>query len=244
MELKGKFVVVAGGGRFGQRVVRFAKNSRAKVAVIDINANCLASKFVTSIVKDGDVDQFLAMNEGEATLFVREGIDFLLQLIELFSPDYISPAMPGHLMGTVIKRWLEENGSTLKGERHVLDAVLKGLPDSIVLDVDREKSTIIVSYMPRELKCPVPCPHPRKFCFTTKRPKMGSMYKILESATRKNADVSKIFISRRLGPDVGAIRGVEVSDTLKLFAKLQPPCNIAIGTACECHGILNVFRIT
>jgi len=244
MELKGKLVVVIVGGKFGQRAVRFAKDSQAKVAVIDKNAKCRASKLVTSIVEDGAADQVLAMNEGESTLFVREGIDFLLRLIELSFPDYISPAMPGHLMGTIIQRWLEENSFTVEGERHVLDAILRRLPDNIVLDADREKSSIIVSYLPKELKCPALCPHPEKFCFITKGLKMGPMYQILDFATWEIADVSKIFMSHQLGPDAGAIEGSEVLDMLKHLGKLQPPYNMALGTACECHGILNTFRVT
>lgn len=251
MKLRSKFVVVVGGERLGVKAVEFAKESKAKVAVIDKNAGCQASRLATSIVKDGDIDRIQWMNDGEAALFVHDGIDLLLQLIEQSCPDYISsatdyisPTIPGHLMGMVVKRWLEKRGSSLKGESHVFGLILEELPDSIILDVDREKSRITVSYMPRELKCPIPCPHPEEFCFITKKPKMGPVYRILETATSKTVDVSKIFISRQLGPGVGAIRGEEVSDALELFKQLHPPYNMAVGTASECHGILNAFQIT
>jgi hypothetical protein len=251
MKLRSKFVIVVGGGRFGLRAAGFAKESKAKVVIIDKNAECQASRLATSIIKDGDLGRIQRMDEGETALFVHDGIDLLLQLIELSSPDYVSsatdyvsPAIPGHLIGMLVKKWFEKRGSKLKGESRILDAILEGLPDSIVLDVDREKSRVTMSYMPRELKCPIPCPHPEEFCFITKKPKMGPVYRILESATSKTVDISKIFISHQLGPGVGAIRGEEISDMLELFKQLHPPYNIAVGTACECHGILNAFQIT
>jgi len=147
------------------------------------------------------------------------------------------------LMGEIVKRGLEEKGYTVKSEGDALNSILKGLPNNIVIDVDSEKSTIIVSYMLKGLNCQVPCPHPKEFCFVTKRPKIGSMYSLLEFAAWKTADVTKIFISRQLAQDVGAIRGVEVRDALKQLRKPQLPYSLAVGTACECHGILNVFLV-
>lgn len=249
MELADKSVIVVGGGRFGLRAVRVAKESDAKVVVIDKNADCPASGLATSIVKDGDIGRIQRMNKGETILFVHDGVDLLLQLIELSSPDYISsatdyvsPAIPGHLMGMVVKKWFEKKGYTLKIESHILDTILEGLPDSLVLNVDRGRSRITASYMPRELKCPIPCPHPKEFCYITKKPKTETIYRIFESATSKTVDISKIFISHQLGPGVGAVRGEEISDTLELLKQLHPPYDMVVGTACECHGILNVFQ--
>jgi len=251
VELMGKSVIVVGGGRFGLRAVKVAKESEARVVVIDKNTDCPASRLATSLVTDGGIRRIQRMKKGETILFVHDGLDMLLRLIELSSPDYISsatdyvcPAIPGHLMGMLLKKWFEQRGYTLKSGSHILDAILEGLPDSIVLNVDREKSRVTVSYMPRDLRCPLPCPHPEEFCFITKKPKRGPMYTIFESALPKNVDFSKIFISHQLGPGVGAVRGEEISETLDLLKQLHPPYNMAVGTACECHGVLNAFQIT
>jgi len=85
---------------------------------------------------------------------------------------------------------------------------------------------------------------PKGFCASTGRPKLASMDKLLEFGVYNHVDASGILMSRQLTGGLGAIDGKELHSLLKQLENLNKPYTLAIGTACDCHGILKLAKVT
>lgn len=241
--LKNKLIVVAGGGFFGTKAVMFGKDVHARVGVIDNRIDCEASKFVDEIIKEEDIQRILDIEAGSATLFVCDAVDFLVHLLGIAAPDFIFPAIPGNLSGKLIKRQLEYEGLVVESRSEVTKKVVKDIPESLIFLCDENMGVIITSYMFKGGMCRVPCDQPADFCLTTGRLKMGPMHRILAFATHDKVTLSKILVSRVFGETVGSFEGPELASFLSDVKRLKAPYTLAIGTACDCHGILNLFSI-
>ncbi|MCP8305017.1 MAG: hypothetical protein H3Z50_06090 [archaeon] len=240
---KDKLILIAGGGHFGTEAMISAKASSARVILVDNIYDCKASRFVDERVKGSDIDEALRVRSDRAKFFLCDAVEFLTNFMRRATPDYIVPAIPGHLAGEVVKRWLEEEGFRVEGEAEIVREVLKEIPESLVMNFDEDVGIIITSYMPKGKLCKIPCDQPLDFCRTTGRPKAGPMYSIFEFATWGKVDVSKIIRSYKLQRDVGCFRGEEFASFLSDLKKIETPYSLAIGTSCSCHGVLNLFSV-
>jgi hypothetical protein len=68
------------------------------------------------------------------------------------------------------------------------------------------------------------------------------MDKLLEFSVYNLTDATAILRSRQLKGGLGAIDGKELHSLLKRLENLHKPYTLAIGTACDCHGILNLTK--
>jgi len=241
--LKNKLIVVAGGGHFGAKAVTFAKDMYSRVVVIDNKLDCEASRFVEEIVKEGHIRRALNIEAGSATLFVYDAVEFLVNLLGITAPDYIVPTIPGNLAGKVVKRWLECKGLVVESKSNAMKSMVKDIPESLILHYDEDVGIIITSYMFKGSLCRVPCDQPLDFCPTTGRIKIGPMHRILAYATYDKVALSKILVGHLIGEEVGCFQGSELTSFLSDIERLKAPYSLAIGTACDCHGILNLFSI-
>lgn len=239
--LEGRLMVIAGGGHFGARAAKYAKESGARVAIVDLDPHCAAADYA---------DRTLAAYEngaletgGSAVLFVQDAVGFLLDLLRLTTPDYIVPAVPGHLAGWAVERWLKSKGLCVSPSGAVR-RVASAMPQGTILYTDDESGVIVMSYMPQGLICRVPCQQPGDRCPTTGRVKAGPMHRLLSEAAKRNADLSRVFVSRLVGPEAGCFTGEELAFLISDLGHLSPPYTLAVGTSCECHGILNLFSVT
>ena len=121
--------------------------------------------------------------------------------------------------------------------------MLENIPKSLVSFVDEDSAVIVVSYMPSNMRCRDDCMPPKDFCAVTGRPKLASMDKLLAFSVHNLADVSMIFTSIQLTGGLGAINGKELVSLLKRLETNQKPFTLAIGTACDCHGVLNLAEV-
>lgn len=131
----------------------------------------------------------------------------------------------------------------MKSNPKALRNVGKDVPESLIQDFNEGMGVISASYMFKEKSCKVPCDQPSNFCPTTGRPKMGPMHQILTFATHNKSTASKVLISRMLGKEAGCFRGPGLTSFLSDAKRIKTPYSITIGTACSCHGILNLFSI-
>jgi len=242
-DLRNKLVVVAGGGYFGTKAVRLAKDMGGRVVAIDSRVDCEASKFVDGIVEGEDLHGILNVRAGSATLFVFDAVEFLSRLMKATVPDYIAPSVPGHLAGKFVKNWLEREGLVVECGSKAMKDVIGGIPEGLIIHQDEGIGLIITSYMQEGGQCKVPCDQPLDRCQTTGRPKVGPMYRILTYATRDKVTLSKVLLSHNLRGEVGFFEGSELMSFLLDVERLKAPYSLAIGTACNCHGILNLFSI-
>jgi hypothetical protein len=241
--LRGGLVVVAGGGFFGTKAVRFAKEAGNRVIVVDNVAECDARRYVVEVLGGGQIDEAVMVKAGSAVLVISDAVEFLSNLMEVAVPDCIVPSVPGHLAGKLIKHWLERRGFVVKYGSKALSKIKREIPRGLVIYQDEGKGLLITSYMPTGGLCRVPCNQPVDICPTSGRRKAGTMSDILTKATRGKVTISKILASHNLKGEVGYFEGGGLASFLSDCSGIEPPFDIAIGTACGCHGILNLFTV-
>jgi hypothetical protein len=240
MMLKGKLAFVMGGGKFGTNALQYLKAKGCKVLVADINPDCTAKSEVTVQAAGLDVTDSLA--DGQSAFLLGDAVEFLLALLETKVPDLVVTAIPGNAVAKVVAGWLSKLGCKLEPYRKVIPRVLENIPKSLVSFVDRDSAVIVVSYMPSHMRCRENCVPPKDFCAVTGRPKLASMDKLLQFSVYNHTDASAILRSRQLKGGLGAIDGKELHSTLNRLENLHKPFTLAIGTACDCHGILNLTK--
>lgn len=242
--LEGRLVIVAGGGHFGAKAAEYAKGAGARVVILDTDPDCAAAWFANWTFRTFENGTLFDLRGGTAALFVQDAVDSVLMLLQTMTPDYIAPAVPGHLAGWVVERWLKSRGLKAKPSPKAAKKVAAAMPEGTVLQTDARKGVVITSHMPTGSECKVPCQQPPDRCATTGRIKAGPMHRLLAKAAEKNADLSRVLVSKLLGPEAGCFRGAELVSLIADAGRLSPPFTLAVGTSCECHGIMNLFRVT
>jgi len=241
MLLKGKLVFVMGGGKFGTRALKYLKAKGSKVLVADVNADCMAKAEVTVQATGLDITDSLV--DGQTAFLVGDAVELLLLLLETKVPDLVVTAIPGNAVAKVVESWLAKRGYRLEPYRTVVPRILENIPKSLVSFVDEDSAVIVVSYMPSHMRCRENCMPPKDFCASTGRPKLTSMDKLLEFSVYNLTDASTIFRSRQLTGGLGAIDGKKLHSLLKQLGSLHKTFTLAVGTACDCHGILNLKKV-
>ena len=239
--LKDQVSFVVGGGRFGTRAVEHLKAENARVLVVDVNPHCKARSRVDLITRDLSTVDSLA--EGQAALIVGEGIDQLIRFLKSKIPYVIVPAIPCHVAAKVVYNWLSMRGYKLTAYKEGTPVVADNLPKSLICCVDQAHAVIVASYMLPNRRCKENCLPPKDFCSATRRPKPAPMYELLKFSVFNVVKISEVFVSKQLGPGIGAMSGTKLHGTLKHLEALYEPYTLAIGTACKCHGVLNLFRV-
>jgi len=242
MTLKGKLAFVMGGGKFGTNALQHLTAEKCKVLVADINPNCTAKSKV-AVQADG-LDAADSLADGQAALIVGDAVELLLALLEIAVPDLVVTAIPGNAVAKVVARWFLKRGCRLEPYRSVVPKVLENIPASLVSFVDQDSAVVVVSYMPSHMRCRENCMPPKDFCAVTGRPKLASMDTLLNFSVYNHTDASTILRSRQLKGGLGAIDGKELYSLLKQLETLRKPFTLAVGTACDCHGILNLTKAT
>lgn len=241
--LEGRLVVVAGGGHFGAQAARYAKESRARVMIVDTDPHCAAADHADRSLHALEKGA-LEIGSGSAVLIVQDAVDLMLSLLRLKTPDYIVPAVPGHYAGWVVERWLKSNGLQTSAASKATRKIATAMPRGTILHMEEGRGVVIVSHMPEGLNCKVPCQQPSDRCPTTGRTKAGPMHSLLAKAAEGNVNLTRVLVSRLLGPEAGCFRGAELASIIADAGRLKPPYTLAVGTSCECHGILNLFSVT
>jgi hypothetical protein len=241
MTLRGKLVFVMGGGKFGTRALKYLKAKGCKVLVADVNVDCKARLEVAA--QAAGLDAADSLEDGQAAFLVGDAVEFLLALLETKVPDLVVTAIPGNAAAKVVTGWLSKRSCKLEPNRKVIPMVLENIPKSLISVVDQDSAVIVVSYMPSHMRCRENCVPPKDFCAVTGRPKLASMDKLLEFSIYNLTDASAILRSRQLKGGLGAIDGKELYSLLKRLETIRQPFTLAIGTACDCHGILNLIKV-
>ncbi len=122
-----------------------------------------------------------------------------------------------------------------------LSMLKKYLLQSLILRKNKAKSILVLSYMPKGKTCIENCIPPDGYCRLTKEPRPTPVYALLNYAIFGKFDLGKVFISEQIAIGLGGIR---TKNVLKVIDEIreEKPKTLAIGTACQCHGILNLFR--
>jgi hypothetical protein len=239
--LEGKLVFVMGGGKFGTNALRHLKAKGAKVLVADLNTDCVASSEVD--VQADELNVWDSLADGQAAFLVANAVHLLADMLESRVPDLVVTAISGNAVAKVVEVYLAKRGFKLEPHRKAVPKILENIPESLVSVVDEDSGVIVVSYMPSHMRCRENCVPPKDVCALTGRPKLASMNRILEFAVYNQVDVSGVLMSRQLMGGLGAIEGKDLHSLLKRLDELKAPYTLAVGTTCDCHGILNITKI-
>ena len=234
-----KFVLIAGGGYFGTIAAKFFRGRKdVKVLLTDINASCPASEYID--FRAASLDE-LDFSKG-TNMLVADAVEVFVDLLGRgMVPELVVPAIPGHFAGKALKRYLERNGFTVRPSKNLLEHVRRKLPENLAIHMDENDAVIVCSYMPFDKRCKVPCSQPR-ICPVTKRRKERAMYDLLSDAA-SGAGVNRILRSSLVTENVGAFEGEKLLEAIDECVK-RGSCTVAIGTACRCHGIVNLFEVS
>jgi hypothetical protein len=242
-QFKNKFAYVMGGGKFGTEALKYLKANGAKVLVADLNPMCKAKTEVD--IETDTVKVRRSLKKGQAALLVGDAVEHLLDILEVNVPDWVVTAIPSNAVAKVVARWLSKARYKLEPYQNIIQEVLKNIPKSLVSFVNKESAVIVVSYMPPNMQCRDNCMPPKGFCALTGRPKLASMDKLLDFSVYDLTDLSGILKSEQLTGGLGAIKGSQLFSFLKKLEKHQQESfTLAVGTACDCHGIINIFKVT
>jgi hypothetical protein len=239
--VRNKLVFVMGGGRFGKKALTYLKGKGAKVLLVDKNPECKASSEFDILAVD--LNDLVSLRSGQAAFLVGDAVDLLASLLETNIPDLVVTAIPGNSVAKIVEVWLAKRGVTLQPYNKVIPNVLENIPKSLVSFVDETYGVIVVSYMPFNKRCRENCFPPKEICALTGSPKLTSMAKLLKFCVFKHTDFSGILCSKQLTGGLGAIDGKELHSILKQLETFHKPYTFSIGTACECHGILNLGKV-
>jgi hypothetical protein len=241
-QIKDKFAYVMGGGKFGTEALKYLKANEAKVLVADLNPMCKAK--TEADIKTTTVNVRDSLKNGQAALLVGDAVEHLLDILEADLPDWVVTAIPTNAVAKVVATWLSKVGYKLEPYQDIMQQVLNNIPKSLVSSVNNESAVIVVSYMPPHAQCRENCMPPQDFCASTGRPKLASMDRLLDFSVYSLTDVSGILKSEQLTGGLGAIKGSQLFSLLKKLENRQESFTLAVGTACNCHGIINIFKIT
>lgn len=235
---EGELVVCLGGGYWGAKGARIAKNYGANAIVIDKDPDCIAREVADTIIAEQDLGK---LNIEGVVLYVGDAVRALIEILKITTPTWIVPTIPGGFGGKLTERWLATKSIELIRSGRLVDSSLRGLPPKLVFSADRRSGTIIASYMPGEIKCKLDCSAP-KICPVTGRRKVSPMYELLEFSVCEVVDHYKIFATKQLR-GIGAIPGSDINKAREYIDRLDPPYSLAIGTSCRCHGLVNFFEV-
>ena len=229
-----------GGGKFGRNALRYFKTLGAKVIIVDKNSNCLVSKEVD--FQTTKFDFLNRLDKGNSVFLLGDALQILANLLEIKIPDLIVTAIPCNTIAEFVKHWLNNRHINLYPFVEIIPKVLENIPKSLILSVDSEEAVIIVSYMFYDNQCKEKCFPPKRFCTVTGRKKLATIDIVLDFSVDKLVDISGIMVSRQLIGGLGAILGKDLYSLLKRLENQKTPYSLAIGSACDCHGILNLYQ--
>ena len=105
-----------------------------------------------------------------------------------------------------------------------------------------DSGIIVISYMFSNMQCRENCVPPKEICALTGRPKIVPINEFLEFCVYDVAEFSDILISKQITGGLGAINGKDLYNLLKKLDTLDKSFTIAIGIACQCHGVINFLK--
>ena len=241
-QFENKFAYVMGGGKFGTEALRYLRTKGAKVLVVDVNPICIAKTEVD--IETTTIEVRYSLKNGQAALLLGDAVDHLLDLLETDVPDLVVTAIPSNAVAKIVSSWLSKVGYKIEPYQEIIQEVLMNIPASLVSFVSKDSAVIVVSYMSPYMRCRENCMPPKEFCASTGRPKLAPIQRFLDFSVYSLTDMSGILNSKQFTGGLGAIEGNQLFSLLTELENRQESFTLTVGTACDCHGIINLFKVT
>lgn len=213
-----KRIWIIGAGKFGRRAaLSLGQGANRNIIIVD---------------KDREKLEGL---KGAAML--QDGVDCLVENLRKDTRDWIVPAVPFQLVYEWARRKMAVHFSLVPVEidpgwqKMLPHCILGGRGQAFVSNAD--------------FLCPDNCPEPKGYCTHTGLPRPRIMYRYLAEWGRKHSFDTTVIRSRQLAPGVGGYPAKDVFAFLDhLRAGHDPGQQFLLGTACKCHGVINLFKLT
>ncbi|MGQ9759284.1 MAG: hypothetical protein ACUVQ5_01750 [Candidatus Methanomethylicaceae archaeon] len=226
-------VLILGGGKYGTIALKVLSKESKKIIVVDKDPSCRAGKFLRLSCSDP------SRCDMNFRLIVDDALRYMFMLMKRGDPpNLIVPTVPGNVMARLFSAWLSDLGLRVETDQTMVNKALAELPRETIIKADPSTGTVVASYA-RDFRCLLRCKEP-EICPVTGKRNPESMYTILSRLSFCN--YNKIFRSKLVADDVGAIDGKEVYHELMILPKKTEGYTLCVGTACRCHGIINFLR--
>ena len=208
---------IIGGGKFGLRAAKALSKTDS-------------SNQLTIVEKQKTVCRQLNRLGYEAVCM--DGIQYLERnLTGADPPDWVIPAIPVH----VAYEWIRTKLSKTSDVQTI--AVPNDLITTFANPIRGKTGQIFISIA--DFKCPANCPEPDEICSYTGKPRSMILHEFLRSLQHPGF-ISVAIQSHQLAPGVGGYRPLALFEALNKIEAIQGP--VLLGTACSCHGIIQLFE--
>jgi hypothetical protein len=199
--------------------------------------------------------------------FYCAGLDAVPFILSFGMPEYIVPAIPCHVAAYLVKEYLNCIGRGKQALREMritpedeemtrfFDQFTSHFPENIIAGLYPAQGVVMLSYARQGEICPDGCTGPERFCpnFRREKPKTITNYvRDVRSHTK-----GWVFESYQMKPGIGAMKGVDMKQNLLEISEYVNSFDISngridrraaediffIATTCNCHGVVNLFRI-
>jgi hypothetical protein len=210
---------IIGGGHFGQRAAHSIRRKSADSEILLIDQQSEVCSQMT--------------RKGFRTVCM-EGVRYLeTRLAADNRPDWIIPAIPVH----VAYEWIR---SQLLGRFRLKPIIIpKQLKAILPNPIQAKSGQLYVSNA--DFICPEDCSEPDEICTYTGQPRPRTLNDYLKNLHYQDLR-SVVVYSHQLLPGVGGYTPEALYDALAEIETL--PDQIMLGTACRCHGVIDVFQLS
>lgn len=237
IDLKGKYILIVGGGKAGLHAFKYCKKKKAKILIVDPDRNCILRHHIEYFLAPNEISEIDSIVTSSESVLIQGGLKTSFSLLSQFKFIYIFPTVPLHLAATFVVHYLTKLGKKVYPDKEMFSKIINKIPSDLILDVDKQKAIMILSYMPEGLECKKNCSSPI-VCPVSGIEKPAPLFEIINS---KISNLNGIVLeSKQLEPGLGAIEGNSIYN---LFKFIKNKNHITIATASRCHGLLNTFKV-
>ena len=248
-------LIIAGGGKFGNKALEFAKKKNYNTILIDENPHCFVSQQVDKKFETiEDLLSELKDKNPKGAYFLVEEISIINELISEFNPEYVIPVVPIHLLALIIMNVLSLQGVNIVPNQTLAKSFMKNANPELLLGTNSEQAVVYLSYAKLDEICPENCAGPVIYCPNFKREKPVTITQYLKeyyNATDivkiehdEPVNIIVIVESQQLGAGLGGLKGTDIDSGLKQFndSIIKKQFNLIVATTCNCHGVINFYK--
>ncbi|MBD3215406.1 MAG: hypothetical protein GF311_22545 [Candidatus Lokiarchaeota archaeon] len=250
-------LLIAGGGKFGQKAVEYAQKLNYKTLLIDKNPDCFASTRIQTTFNK--VDTLLRDFENYTTgdmIFLNDNVSTINKLLLNIQFEYIIPVVPIHLTAVIIKKYFNSLDIKVHPNPKCVEKYTSKINPELLLDSVKDSATIYLSYAKRDEICPENCSGPPNFCPNFDREKpititnyLTKLFNVPEQI-RFSKDEKKVYFlikSYQLKAGLGGLKGEDITKVFKVINDnsayfKKDYYDIIISTSCNCHGVISFIK--
>jgi len=253
MNQKGKlmtyntWVFVIGGGKFGEKALKYYEKTDKSLLFFDVNKNQLAFKGL-KIIRAQD----FSFNQGNKLLGIQGSVRELFKILLKGFPDYIIPTAPIHVMAHLFSKYFQLWKVQVQ-EMDISNKLMNELekkkemgnfPNHLIYS--KQKNHLFFSYAPLGKSCPDSCMGKPGYCSYHKIQKGKTVTNVLQEFFKEKSTI--IFKSHQISAGLGGIRGDDIKSIVLNLKNALPllklPKTVYIGTSCNCHGVVDKLELS